>query len=119
MLAAKVYFSSRLPQPDQAPEKKGKSASAAPAEEEWSEDLKLEHAIYTTALCSAVMGFFVWAIRDSLPPEGRTFVQVCQRAVVPVIGGVLVYAMASSSFMSREYEELKSALAVKFRRKAA
>ncbi|HEY3325476.1 MAG TPA: murein biosynthesis integral membrane protein MurJ [Planctomycetota bacterium] len=85
-------------------------------EEFWSDELKFEYALYSTAMASAIMGFLVWAVRDSLPPEGN-FIAVLQRAIVPVVAGVLVYQSAASGMMSREYEEVWAALTRKFRRK--
>ena len=86
-------------------------------EELWSDDLKFQHSIYTTIMCSAIMGFLVWAVRDSLPPEGRRFDLVFQRAVVPVVAGVFVYMTAASGFMAREYDEVMRVLR-RFRSKA-
>ena len=77
-------------------------------EEMWPEELKFEYAIYSTIFASAILGFAVWAIRDSLPPEGG-LVPVMQRALVPVVLGVYVYFTAASGLMSREYDELKGA----------
>lgn len=76
--------------------------------EHWSEDLKFQHSLYTAALASAVMGFVVWAMRDSLPPEGRTIYLVAQRSLVPIAAGVAVYMMAASGLVAREYDELKA-----------
>jgi len=77
-------------------------------EEMWPENLKFEYAIYSTIFASAILGFAVWAIRDSLPPEGG-LIPVMQRALVPVVLGVYVYFTAASGLMSREYDELKGA----------
>ncbi|MGD0090934.1 MAG: murein biosynthesis integral membrane protein MurJ [Planctomycetota bacterium] len=75
-------------------------------DEHWPEELKFCYSFYSTVVAAAVMGFLVWAVRDSLPPEGPLFA-VLQRGLVPVAVGVLVYCNASSSVMSVEYEELK------------
>jgi len=84
-------------------------------DEHWSESLRFDHALYTTIVSSAIMGFIVWAARDSLPPEG-SFLPVLQRAVAPVILGVIVYHMAARGFLSREYEELSAAMGRKLHR---
>ncbi len=81
------------------------------------ETLKFQHAVFTAVSAAAVMGLMVWSVRDSLPPEGRTRVQIFQRAVAPVIAGILVYSIASSALMSREYEELMGMLKRVFNRK--
>ena len=86
-------------------------------EEHWPEELKFQLSLYHSALASAVMGFVVWAMRDSLPPEGRTFWLVAQRAVIPVAVGGAVYLMAASGLVAREYDELKDLLAMRFGRK--
>lgn len=80
------------------------------------ESLKFQHAIFTSLAASAVMGLMVWAVRDSLPPEGRTGLQIAQRALAPVVAGILVYSIASSALMSREYEELMMLFRRKFSR---
>ena len=80
------------------------------------EALKFQHALFTSLSASAVMGLMVWAVRDSLPPEGRTGLQVAQRALAPVVAGILVYSIASSALMSREYEELTMLFRRKFTR---
>jgi hypothetical protein len=72
-----------------------------------SESLKLQYALYTTLSASVIMALLVWAVRDSLPPEGRTKMQMAQRALAPVLLGMGCYCVASSALMSREYEELK------------
>lgn len=86
-------------------------------EENWTEELRFQHSLYTSALASAVMGFVVWAMRDSLPPEGRSLWLVTQRALIPVAAGVAVYMMAASGLVAREYDELKSLLALRFKGK--
>jgi hypothetical protein len=83
----------------------------------WPEELKFVFSIYSTAVAAAVMGFLVWAVRDSLPPEGP-LLAVLQRGLAPVAVGVLVYCNASSSMMSEEYDELKKTFWAKLRRKA-
>src|SRR5262249_52131050 len=87
-------------------------------DELWSEDLRFQHSLYTSALASAVMGFVVWAMRDSLPPEGRSIWLVAQRALIPVAAGIAVYMMAASGLVAREYDELKSLLALRFKGKS-
>jgi putative peptidoglycan lipid II flippase len=87
-------------------------------DEDWPEPLRFQYSLYSTAMAGAIMGFLVWAVRDSLPPEGRLWPAVVQRALAPVAIGAFVYFSASSSMMSAEYEELKTALARKFRRAA-
>jgi putative peptidoglycan lipid II flippase len=77
-------------------------------EDLWPEELKFEYAIYSAMFASAILGFAVWATRDSLPPEG-SLIPVMQRALLPVIVGIWVYFTAASSLMSREYDELKGA----------
>ncbi|MCY3023820.1 MAG: murein biosynthesis integral membrane protein MurJ, partial [Planctomycetota bacterium] len=81
-------------------------------EEHWPEILRFQHSLYTAATAGAIMGFMVWAVRDSLPPEG-SFIPVLQRALVPVVIGVLVFSSASSGLMAREYDELKGSLGAK------
>lgn len=109
----RTYFNSELhsrlkltPEQMQDPE----VARYGVPEELWPEDLKLQHSIYTTILCSAIMGYLVWAVRDSLPPEGQISLLVAQRAIIPVVAGIFVYATSSSGFLAREYEELWSAV---------
>ena len=53
-------------------------------------------------------------LRDSVPPEGRTAIQIAQRALAPVVGGIIVYSIASSSLVSREYDELSTLFRRKF-----
>jgi len=77
------------------------------AEDRWPEMLKFQYSIYSSAMAAAIMGFVVWAMRDSLPPEGRTFGLVAQRALAPVAAGVIVYIMAASGWGSREWDEFK------------
>lgn len=84
-------------------------------DEHWPEELKFVYSIYSTAVAAAVMGFLVWAVRDSLPPEGP-LLSVLQRGLAPVGVGVLVYCNASSSMMSAEYDELKKTFWAKLRR---
>ncbi len=78
------------------------------------ESVQLQHALFTAIGASAVMGLMVWAVRDSVPPEGRTMMQVAQRAVAPVVAGIIVYSIASSALVSREYDELMSMVKGKF-----
>ncbi|HYG77740.1 MAG TPA: murein biosynthesis integral membrane protein MurJ [Planctomycetota bacterium] len=78
-------------------------------DEHWSESLRFEYTIYSTLMASAIMGFVVWAVRDSVPPEGSGLL-VFQRAVVPVILGIVAYYMAAGSMMSSEFEQLRRAL---------
>ncbi len=80
-------------------------------EDRWTEDQKFQHCIYSTVFATAIMGFVVWAMRDSLPPEGKTFGLVAQRTLVPVAVGILVYFMAASGMLSREYHEFKAVIA--------
>jgi peptidoglycan biosynthesis protein MviN/MurJ (putative lipid II flippase) len=87
------------------------------AEGAWPDDLKFQFSLYTTALAGAVMGFLVWAVRDSVPPEGCSAVLILQRALVPVAAGIFVYFTAASGLLAREYEELKDAFALRPRRK--
>jgi putative peptidoglycan lipid II flippase len=82
----------------------------------WTEDQKFQYCIYSSIFASAIMGFVVWAMRDSLPPEGRTFGLVLQRAIVPVATGVGVYFMAASGLLSREYQEFKAVLFKRLRK---
>ena len=58
------------------------------------------HSARPRSLATAIMGFVVWAMRDSLPPEGKTFGLVAQRTLVPVAVGILVYFMAASGLLS-------------------
>src|SRR5579862_4589758 len=81
------------------------------------DSLKFQHAIFTSLAATLVMGLLVWAVRDSVPPEGRTRLQIWQRALAPVAAGILVYSVASSALMSREYEELIALIKAKFGRK--
>jgi len=78
-------------------------------EDRWPRDLAFCHSLYTMILSSLVMGLLVWSVRESLPPPGQNFGLIFQRAIVPVGAGVLVFAMAASSFGSREYRELLQA----------
>jgi len=87
-------------------------------ESRWPSDLLFFHAVFTCILSSTAMGFMVWATRDSLQ-EGTSFALVVQRAVVPVAIGILLYAMFSGTVRSREYEELKMALARRRKKPAA
>lgn len=84
-------------------------------DEHWPDDLKFVYSFYSTAVAGAVMGFLVWAVRDSLPPEGG-FLPVLQRALVPVAVGVFVYSSSSGNMMSVEYDELRKTLAAKLKR---
>jgi len=81
------------------------------------ESLRFQHAIFTSLAAAAAMGLMVWSVRDSLPPEGRTRLQVAQRAVAPVLAGFIVYAIASNALMSVEFEELTQLFKRKFSRK--
>jgi len=115
ILIGRQFFIQKL---KHAPQAKEPSQHRYGVEDEhWPEDLKFVFSIYSTAVAGAVMGFLVWAVRDSLPPEGPLF-SVLQRGLVPVAVGVLVYCNASSSMMSVEYDELKRTLWAKLRRKA-
>lgn len=95
------------------------SVKVAPDEpipdEKVPENLKVQYAIYSSLSAAAIMGIVVWAVRESLPPEGKTAVQIAQRGIAPVIIGIMAYSVASSSLLSREYEELWSV----FKRKRA
>jgi len=103
----KQYFASNL---KGKPQEASLSLRMGVAEEHWSDWLKFEYALFATLYASAVMGFVVWAVRDSVPPEGRTTLLVLQRSIIPVIVGMLAYSTVCSSVLSREYEELKAAL---------
>ena len=83
------------------------------------ESLQLQHALFTSLAAAGVMGLMVWAVRDSLPPEGRSGMQIAQRALAPVVAGMLVYSIASSTLMSREYTELMALFKRKFGGKKA
>jgi putative peptidoglycan lipid II flippase len=85
-------------------------------EERWPNELVFYHGLYTIALASLVMGLLTWTVRDSLPPEGQAFALVLQRGMVPVLAGALAFAMAAGGFASREYDELKGALARRWHR---
>ena len=113
-LISKPYFVQQLSDKPLVPE----GTLQAPygvKDELWPEELKFKHSLYTTAIASAIMGFMVWAIRDSLPPEGHSMVLMFQRATIPVAAGVIVYAMAASGLLAREYNELKTAFVVKLK----
>ena len=88
-------------------------------ENRWTEDQKFQHCIYSTVFATAIMGFVVWAMRDSLPPEGKTFGLVAQRTLVPVAVGVIVYFMAASGMLSREYHEFKAVVWSRLGKKAS
>jgi len=115
VLIGRQYFIRRLQ--DKPHEEDGSLANYGVKYEHWPDDLKFVYCFYATAVAATVMGFLVWAARDSLPPEG-TLWPVVQRALVPVAAGVLVYSNASSSMMSLEYEELKQAFVGKLSRLA-
>ena len=85
-------------------------------ESKWTEDQRFQHCIYSTVFATAIMGFVVWAMRDSLPPEGRTFGLTLQRTVIPIAIGAAVYFMAASGFLSREWDECKRMLASRWTR---
>lgn len=76
------------------------------SDEKVPETLKIQYALYATISAASIMAIVVWATRESLPPEGKTWVQIAQRGLAPVIVGIMAYSVASSSLMSREYEEL-------------
>jgi len=76
--------------------------------------LQLQYALFTSLAAAAVMGIMVWAVRDSVPPAGRSAIQIAQRALAPVVAGVIVYCIASSSLVSREYDELTTMIRLKF-----
>ncbi|HYF48801.1 MAG TPA: murein biosynthesis integral membrane protein MurJ, partial [Planctomycetota bacterium] len=105
------YFAAKL---KEKPHDKDLTLRMGVREEHWDDWLKFEFALYTTIYATAVMGFAVWAVRDSVPPEGRTLLLVVQRSIVPVLLGMLVFSSVCSSVLSREYEDLKAAL---FRRR--
>jgi putative peptidoglycan lipid II flippase len=86
-------------------------------DEHWSDELKFQFSIYSTIFASVMMGFLVWTIRDSLPPEGRSWPLIVQRAVLPVLGGIFAYSVSSGMILAREREELASAFSVKWRRR--
>ncbi len=77
-------------------------------EDKRPESLNVQQAIFTSLAAAAIMGIVVWATRESLPPEGKTAIQIAQRGLAPVIVGVMAYSVAASALMSREYEELWS-----------
>lgn len=106
------YFQSQL---KDKPHENDPQLKLGVSEEHWSDRLKFQYSIYTSILASAIMGFVVWAVRNSVPPEGHTAVLVLQRALVPVVVGVVVYCTAAAG--AREYEELKSAFALKLGRR--
>ena len=81
------------------------------------ESLQFQHALFTSIAAAGVMGLMVWAVRDSMPPEARSGMQVAQRALAPVVAGIIVYSIASSALVSREYEELTGMLRRKLSRK--
>jgi putative peptidoglycan lipid II flippase len=118
VILCREYFVKRL-------ESKPKEQNPTPQdrlgvkEEHWSEELRFQHSLYTSMLASAIMGFVVWAMRDSLPPEGRNIWLVAQRALIPVAAGIAVYMMAASGLVAREYDELKSLLALRFGKKTS
>jgi hypothetical protein len=114
-LIGRQYFIWRLK--DKPVEKEFTQFRYGVKEEHWSEDLKFQYTVYSTTMASAVMGFLVWAVRDSLPPEG-SIIPVLQRALVPVVVGACVYMTASSAWMSREYDELWSAVTSKLSRRS-
>jgi putative peptidoglycan lipid II flippase len=111
-LAGRQYFTAKLNPPQSGGEPGWRYGVK---EEAWPEDLKFQFSLYSTILAGAIMGFLVWAVRDSVPPEGRSFTLVAQRALAPVIAGVFIYATASSGLLSREYEELKAAFTLKLK----
>ncbi len=114
ILLARQYFTSKLahcPQSDATLHPYGIEES------HWPESLKFQYSIYSTTVASIIMGFAVWAARDSLPPQGHTFLLVLQRAMIPIGVGMVVYGMASSGLLAREYNEIRSAFAVKWRKK--
>jgi len=76
-------------------------------EELWPASLKFQFALYASAMSAAIMGFVVWATRDSLPPEG-SFLPVFQRALVPVITGVVAYYISTSGMHSPDFVEVSS-----------
>jgi murein biosynthesis integral membrane protein MurJ len=78
-------------------------------EEHWSDALRFQFSLYATVLSSAVMGFVVWATRDSLPPEGN-LLAVLQRAIAPVLVGLIAYYFATSGMHSPDYQELLNVL---------
>jgi peptidoglycan biosynthesis protein MviN/MurJ (putative lipid II flippase) len=78
-------------------------------EEHWSDALRFQFSLYATIMSSAVMGFVVWATRDSLPPEGG-LIAVLQRALAPVVVGLIAYYFATSGMHSPDYQELLNVL---------
>ncbi len=114
-LIGRQYFASRLKDKPHVKDPALHARFGVP-DEHWTDALKMQYSIFSTALASAIMGFMVWAVRDSLPPEGHHFVLVLQRAVVPVFAGIVVYATAASFAGAREHDELKAAFALKFER---
>jgi putative peptidoglycan lipid II flippase len=79
----------------------------------WPQRLILLHSIFTTLLCSAAMGFVVYAVKNSMPPEGRDWSQLLQRGLVPVVVGCMAYWMFSGMILSRERNEFLSAWLIK------
>jgi hypothetical protein len=88
-------------------------------DDEVPETLKLQYAVYTSLSASLIMGLIVWACRESLPPEAASFGQALQRAVVPVGVGIVAYCVAAGTLVSREYDELKTMVARRFKRKSS
>jgi putative peptidoglycan lipid II flippase len=110
----RAYFVSQLK--DQ-PQVQDATARYGVADAHWSDALKFQYSIFSTIFASVMMGFLVWAVRDSLPPEGRSWPLVLQRALVPVALGVLFYGASSGMAMARERDELLSAFTGKWRKK--
>ena len=116
-LTCRHYFSEMMkPELAKQTEQSAQDVFGVP-DNRWTEDQKFQYCIYSSLFATAIMGFVVWAMRDSLPPEGRTFGLVLQRAIVPVATGVVVYFLAASGLLSREYLEFKAVLFKRLARK--
>jgi len=76
-------------------------------EELWPDALRFQFALYASTMSAAIMGFVVWATRDSLPPEG-TFEQIFWRALAPVITGVIAYYISTSGMHSPDFQEVST-----------
>lgn len=114
IMAGRTYFINVL---ENVPKEKEGEHRFGVSDANWPEPLVFQFAIYNAIVCSAVMGFIVWAVQSSLPPEGRTFVLVAQRAVFPVIAGIMAFSTVASGLMAREYDELQHAWNAKFRKR--
>jgi murein biosynthesis integral membrane protein MurJ len=110
------YFNNALRPLQQEGAEQGTLRYGVP-DKQWPSDLTFYHSLLTITQVSLVVGLWVWAVRESLPPRGAALPLILQRALVPVAAGMFVFAIASETFHCREYAELKAALARRLFRK--